>query len=114
PVGGAAAADAAGALRRGGRLLAVGFASGAWQEVPTARLVTANASLVGVYAGGYSRTELDGVHARLCELVADGRLRDAVTATAPFDELPGALQRMAERGVIGKHVLNGFCREKGA
>ena len=53
PVGGAMAEDAAGALARNGRLLAVGFAGGAWPNVATHELVIANTSLVGVFAGGH-------------------------------------------------------------
>ena len=105
PVGGALAEDAAGALARYGRLLAVGFASGEWPRIATHDLVIRNTSLVGVFAGGYSRGELDDIHARLAGLVRDGRLRNAVTAEVPFDELPGALQRMADRGVVGKLVM---------
>jgi NADPH2:quinone reductase len=105
PVGGAAAEDAAGALARGGRLLAVGFAGGSWPAIPAHRLVVANTSLVGVFAGGYTRTELDAMHVELSALTADGRLRNAVTATVPFDELPAALRRMADRAVVGKLVL---------
>jgi NADPH:quinone reductase len=105
PVGGPLAEDAAGALARHGRLLAVGFASGEWPRLATPLLVMTNTSLVGVFAGGYSHEELDGIHAGLADLVADGRLRNAVTAQIPFDELPDALQRMADRGVVGKLVL---------
>ncbi len=64
-----------------------------------------NTSLVGVFAGGYSRAELDDIHAQLAGLVRDGRLRNAVTAEVPFAELPQALQRMADRGVVGKLVM---------
>ena len=105
PVGGALAEDAAGALARYGRLLAVGFASGRWPEIPAHNLVITNTSLVGVFAGGYSRQELDAIHANLAGLVRDGRLQNAVTAEVPFAELPAALQRLAERGVVGKLVL---------
>jgi NADPH2:quinone reductase len=105
PVGGAVAEDAAGAMARHGRLLAVGFASGRWPTLVTHDLVTSNTSLVGVFAGGYSRDELDDIHASLAELVADGRLRNAVTTEVPFDELANALQRMADRSVIGKLVM---------
>jgi NADPH2:quinone reductase len=105
PVGGDVAEDAAAALARGGRLLAVGFASGRWPTFVTHDLVTRNTSLVGVFAGGYSRAELDSIHARLSELIGDGRLRNAVTAEIPFHELPAALQRMADRQVIGKLVM---------
>jgi NADPH:quinone reductase len=105
PVGGSLAEDAAGAMARYGRLLAVGFASGRWPEIPAHNLVITNTSLVGVFAGGYSRAELDTIHASLAGLVGDGRVRNAVTAEVPFDELPAALQRMADRGVVGKLVM---------
>ncbi|MHB8464973.1 MAG: NADPH:quinone oxidoreductase family protein [Acidimicrobiales bacterium] len=105
PVGGSLADDAATAMARYGRLLAVGFASGTWPKLAAYDLVLANTSLVGVFAGGYSRDELDTIHANLASLVSDGRLRNAVTAEVPFDELPSALQRMADRGVVGKRVL---------
>jgi NADPH2:quinone reductase len=105
PVGGDLAEDAAGALCRHGRLLAVGFASGRWPRVDTHELVVSNRSLVGVFAGGYSRGELEDIHAHLAALVGDGRLRNAVTEEVAFDDLPQALQRMADRGVIGKLVM---------
>jgi NADPH2:quinone reductase len=105
PVGGSAAEDAAGALARSGRLLAVGFASGAWPKFATHDLVVTNTSLIGVFAGGYSRDELDDIHTNLAGLVADGRLRNAVTAKVPFDELAIALQHMADQAVVGKRVL---------
>ena len=38
-------------------------------------------------------------------LVRDGRLRNAVTDQVSFDDLPQALQRMADRGVVGKLVM---------
>ncbi|MCU1378268.1 MAG: NADPH:quinone oxidoreductase family protein [Acidimicrobiales bacterium] len=105
PVGGSLAEDAAGGLARHGRLLAVGFASGTWPKLATHNLVVTNTSVVGVFAGGYSREELDDIHANLAALVRDGRLRNAVTAEVPFAELPKALQRMADRGVVGKLVM---------
>ena len=105
PVGGSLAEDAAHALARYGRLLAVGFASGRWPQIEAHQFVVTNTSLVGVFAGGYSREELDGIHAKLGALVDDGRLRNAVTAEVSFDELPAALQRMADRGVVGKMVM---------
>src|SRR5712692_188963 len=87
PVGGAMAEDAAGALARNGRHLAVGFASGRWPTLPAHDLVVANASLVGVFAGGQSAGELDEIHRALSQLIAEGKLQNAVTATPTFDEL---------------------------
>jgi NADPH2:quinone reductase len=105
PVGGATAEEAAGALARHGRLLAVGFASGSWPDLSTQNLVVTNTSLVGVFAGGYPRHELDAIHTQLSTLVAEGRVRSAVTAQVPFDDLPAALGHMARGGIVGKHVL---------
>jgi NADPH2:quinone reductase len=105
PVGGAPAEDAAGAMARYGRLLAVGFASGAWPNLDTGNLVVTNTSLVGVFAGGYAREELDEIHQKLSGLVSEGGLRNAVTAQIPFDDLNVALQTMADGGVVGKWVL---------
>ena len=58
-----------------------------------------------MFAGGYARQELDDIHAKLSALIDDGRLRNAVTAEVPFDDLPAALQRMADRSVVGKMVM---------
>jgi NADPH:quinone reductase len=105
PVGGSLAEDAVGALARHGRLLAVGFASGRWPTITADALVMTNASVLGVFAGGSSRAELDAIHATLSGLVAGGRLRSSVTAEVRFDTLPSALQQMADRGVVGKRVM---------
>jgi NADPH2:quinone reductase len=105
PAGGPVAEEAATALARHGRFLAVGFASGAWARIKTIDLVVTNTSLVGVYAGDYSRDELDAVHSELSDLVSSGRLHNAVTARVPFGDLRSALQRLADRSVIGKMVM---------
>jgi NADPH:quinone reductase len=105
PVGGSVAEEAATALARHGRLLAVGFASGAWPQIETHKLVVTNTSLVGVYAGGYSRGELEVIHCELCALISSGRLQNAVTTQVPFDGVASALQRLADRSVIGKMVM---------
>lgn len=107
PVGGAPAEAASRALGRGGRLLAVGFASGSWPTIEPHQLVRANASLVGVFAGGHDRPELEAIHASLSALVAGGDLQPSAPAVHAFDELPAALRRVAERKVVGKSVLLG-------
>jgi NADPH2:quinone reductase len=116
PVGGPVAEDAASALARDGRLLAVGYASGSWPKIDPHQLVITNTSLVGVIAGGYSRQDLERIHRQLSELIQDGRLRNAVTATIPFDQLPQGLQSLADNKVIGKLVLDatGFTSGQGA
>jgi NADPH:quinone reductase len=104
PVGGELAGSLARCLARGGRLLAVGFASGGWVEAPVSDLVLRNASLVGVYAGGQTRAEAEADHEVLLGLAADGRLGPAVT-TVPFDALPDALGAVDRAEAVGKLVL---------
>jgi NADPH2:quinone reductase len=104
PVGGAPAEDAAGGLARGGRLLAIGFASGRWPQIDAHRFVTSNTSLVGVLAGG-DRDALDSFHAELSSLVERGALRSVVTDRVPFAQLPEGLERLATRAIVGKAVL---------
>ena len=107
PVGGDLAEDAITALARNGRFLAIGFASGRWPVIEAHDLVVANTSFLGVIAGGQTPAELEEIHAGLSSLIAEGRLRNAVTATFGFDELPAALQSIADRAVIGQLVLVG-------
>jgi NADPH:quinone reductase len=105
PVGGALAEDAITALARNGRFLAIGFASGRWPVIEAHDLVVANTSFLGVIAGGQSGAELEQIHRDLSALIASGRLRNAVTATVAFAELPAGLQQIADRAVVGKLVM---------
>jgi NADPH2:quinone reductase len=105
PVGGALANDAIRALARNGRLLAIGFASGEWPSFEVHDLVIANATVMGVFAGGQSPEQLDEIHAELSRLVAEGTLRNAVTSTPSWAELPQTVQRLADRAFIGKAVM---------
>jgi len=104
PVGGAAASTTVECLTPGGRLLAVGFASGSWVEPDIARLVRRNASVVGVYAGGVARAELDADHEALLALAAHGALGGA-TEVVTFDALPDALDAIDRAQALGKLVV---------
>ena len=104
--GGAAMAEvAAGALARNGRHLLVGFAGGHWPALAAQDLVIGNCSVVGVFAGGQTPDELEEIHLGLSRLIASGALRNAITAMPTYDELPSALQRLADRNVVGKLVM---------
>jgi NADPH2:quinone reductase len=105
PVGGDAGEAAGRALARYGRLLAIGFASGRWSQLATQQLVAANTSIVGVLAAGFSRAELSDIHARLSQLIAAGEIQTTVKEKVAFDQLPAALQRVADRAVVGKVVM---------
>ena len=104
PVGGDPAEASLKAIAPGGRLLAVGFASGRWVEVNTVHAVRRNYSLVGVYAGGYTRAEGLADHEALMALAAKGKL-DSFASTASFDDLPAAAESVANGSVIGKVII---------
>jgi NADPH:quinone reductase len=105
PVGGEPAADALRCIAPEGRFLVVGYASGQWVEPNTRHIVTRNYSVVGVYAGSYTREQNEHDHEALMELVEAGKLGTAVTKTVPFEELPAALDEVAQGKVVGKTVL---------
>ena len=105
PVGGALAGAMARCLAPGGRLLAVGFASGRWVDADIAAFVGRNASIVGVYAGGQTRAEAVADHELLLALAADGRLGHA-TRTVTFDALPDALDTVDRAEAVGKLVVD--------
>ena len=104
PVGGAFAGSMARCLAPGGRLLAVGFASGGWVEAEISEFVRRNASIVGVYAGGQTRADAEADHEQLLALAADGRLGGATRAVS-FDALRDALRAVDRAEAVGKLVV---------
>jgi NADPH2:quinone reductase len=104
PVGGEAAEDASTVLAADGRLLLVGFASGRWPVIDAHDTVLGNFSLVGVFAGGYTKAENEDDQAALVALYAEGKLPSFAHAE-PFDDLPRAMQAVADGTVIGKTVV---------
>jgi NADPH2:quinone reductase len=105
PVGGELAGQALAALATGGRFLAVGFASGDWVHADTPDLVLKNQSLVGVFAGGWTREQDEADHEALLALWAEGKLRSTATAH-PFEDLPEAITAVADGTALGKQVLS--------
>jgi NADPH2:quinone reductase len=104
PVGGATAQASQRCIAKGGRLLAVGFGSGEWVRVDTHRAVVGSWSLVGVYAGGWTREENVADHEALLALWEAGKLSGTQATVVPFADLPAALEEIARGRVIGKTV----------
>jgi len=107
-VGGAYTEPAFRATAWKGRLLVIGFAAG---EIPKLALNLAllkERSIVGVYWGDWTRRE-PAKHARnmdnLAGWIRDGTVRPAITERIGLSEVPGALQRMARREVLGKVIV---------
>ena len=108
PVGGEAYARSTKCIAFEGRILVVGFASG---QIPSAALNHAlikNYSIVGLHWGLYQAKEPQAIgdcHRQLTRLVADGAIRPLVSERLGLDEVPTALQRLAEGDTIGRVVF---------
>ncbi len=105
PVGGTIAENVGHATANEGRFLLVGFASGSWPRIDPATVVQRNFSVVGVFAGAYDRDHAAAAYAALMPKMQHGSLRSVVTKQISFDEVPGALEQLANRSAIGKWVI---------
>jgi NADPH2:quinone reductase len=105
PVGGDVLRRSLGCLAYGGRLVAIGFASGAWGEVPTLELVMHNASLVGALAMVPDEETGRTMARALSSLHEQGLLAPRVTRVWAFSDGPAALAELDERRAVGKHVV---------
>jgi NADPH:quinone reductase len=105
PVGGDVLRRSLDCLAWGGRLVAIGFASGAWGEVSTWELVGRNASLVGALALVRDDRIAGAMKRALADLYERGLLAPRVTKVHAFAEVPAALAEIDERRAIGKHVV---------
>jgi NADPH2:quinone reductase len=105
PVGGESCRRSLDCLSYGGRLVAIGFASGAWSEVPTRELVGRNASLVGALAVAPDEPTRRAMMAELLTLFERGLLVPRVSQVHAFTGVPDALAALDERRAVGKHVV---------
>ena len=108
PVGGAGFDAALSACRPEGRLLAIGFASGAVPQVPANRLLVKNLSVIGLYWGGYLAFAPEVLTDSLRTLFgwyATGGLRPHVGHVLPFARYPEGLALLRDRRATGKVVI---------
>ena len=106
PVGGDMCKLAVGCLASEGRLLLIGFASGA-SGIPSAhKLLLRNCSVMGVFVGGYSPKQRLAMHTSLLELYTQGRIGPLVDRTIAFAEIPAGLAVIEDRSVCGKIIAS--------
>jgi NADPH2:quinone reductase len=95
-------------LRRGGKLLVVGFAGGQIPAYAANRILLRGCSVIGVRAGEAGRHDPEmrrREHGVLCGLAEEGRLRPFVSQTYPLTECAKALRRLADRQALGRIAL---------
>ncbi len=105
PVGGEIFERSLECIASGGRLLAVGYASGRWGAADGRALVARNASAIGVYVGAYDHAQRQEFQTSLAGLCAEGRLDPAPETVIGFDAVGEYLTRLAGREVLGKVVM---------
>ncbi|HTM50875.1 MAG TPA: NADPH:quinone oxidoreductase family protein [Bryobacteraceae bacterium] len=91
-----------------GRLLVVGFAGGRIPAIQANRILLKDISIVGVHWGQYAREHPEypaQAQQALEQMYAAGRIRPAVGARYPFEDVTIGLRDLAERKVMGKAVL---------
>lgn len=108
PVGGAAFDVAARAMARNGRLLVVGFASGEIPKLPANLVLLKEYALIGVFWGAFTAKEPEAYAANNRELFdwhSKGLIKPRIDERRPLAEAASALQRILDRGAIGKTIL---------
>jgi NADPH:quinone reductase len=109
PVGGWLFDEARRCLAPEGRLLVIGFAAGDIPEVKVNKLLLRNVSVVGVAFGAFLERdpELMGHQAAsLARMGAAGHVTPMIGRRFSFDELPLALQALADGEIPGKGVIH--------
>jgi NADPH2:quinone reductase len=105
PVGGEVFNRSLSCLNFKGRLLAIGFASGAWSDASTKDLVLNNRSVIGVLAVVPTLEMSQAIQHELYGMYKLGKLRPPVESTHGFRELPNALANLDQRRIIGRSVI---------
>ncbi len=105
PVGGDVFRQSVGCLAYGGRLLAIGFASGEWGSARTQDLVNRNATVMGAIAVPPDEATATEMRQQLAAWYEKGALDPRVTRVASFEEVPRLLIEVEERRAVGKLVV---------
>jgi NADPH2:quinone reductase len=109
PVGGDLAEPALRALRRGGRFVTVGYASGVIPRIPLNLVLLKDVRIVGFEFRTFlthAAAEAERNERELMELLATGRASPHIGATFGLDEVVAALRYVADGRAIGKVVLD--------
>jgi NADPH:quinone reductase len=105
PVGGDLSEPALRALRRGGRFVTIGYASGVIPYIPLNLVLVKGIHVVGFQFQDITPDEFTRNEAELQELLATGAIRPHVGATYPLDDAAAALRHVAEGRAVGKVIV---------
>jgi NADPH2:quinone reductase len=109
PVGGNLSEPALRALRRGGRFVTVGYASGVIPKIPLNLVLLKGVEILGFEFLAFSTTatgEFRRNEDELLDLLGSGRVVPHIGATFPLGETAAALRYVADGRAIGKVVID--------
>jgi NADPH2:quinone reductase len=109
PVGGDRFTDSLRSLAEGGRVVVVGFTGGSIPEVKVNRLLLNNLDVVGAGWGAYvlgKPAVIQEIGEEVLRLAEAGFVAPIVDERFPLERAGDALQRLDERGALGKVVLD--------
>lgn len=105
PVGGGLSEPALRSLRRGGRFVTVGYASGVIPRIPLNLVLVKGIQVLGFQFQDVPADEFSRNEAELRDLLTSGRVTPHVGASYPLDETALALRHVADGKAIGKVLI---------
>ncbi len=109
PVGGEIGQRSTKCIAFEGRLLIVGFTSGAFSNFVSNHILIKNYSVVGVHWGGYRQhhpAKIAEAWRALWELYGAGRIKPVVGRRYPMQNVAEAMESLASREAVGKIILH--------
>jgi NADPH2:quinone reductase len=106
PVGGNLSEPALRALRRGGRFVTVGYASGVIPRIPLNLVLVKGIQIIGFQFQDVPATEFGRNEDELRDLLTTGRVSPHVGAVYPLDRTVDALRHVADGRAIGKVLID--------
>jgi NADPH:quinone reductase len=92
-----------------GRIIVMGFASGRIPVIPANLPLLKNASIVGVFFGGWGMgKDHEGVqrlNTKLLELASAGLIKAPISHRYPMEQIVPAVKKLLSREAVGKIVL---------
>lgn len=108
PVGGDAFDTLSRSMAWNGRLLVIGFASGAIPKLPVNLTLVKGYSVVGVFWGAFTQKEPEAYAANMRELLGwyvAGKVKPLIEGVYPLSDAASVLNRVIGRGATGKLIL---------
>ncbi|KUI26676.1 zinc-binding dehydrogenase [Mycobacterium sp. GA-2829] len=106
PVGGELSEPALRALRRGGRFVTVGYASGVIPRIPLNLVLVKGVTVHGFQFGDVPADEFERNEQELRELLEGNVIRPHIGAVYPLGDTAAALRHVADGRAVGKVVID--------